>query len=51
MRVRTGVDIAAPPEKVWHFPVEPDKAVQLYNMSAFSLQDLRRQAGVEASSS
>ncbi len=51
MRVSTGVDIAAPPQQAWDFPVEPDKAVQLYNMSAFSLQYLKRQAAVEASSS
>ena len=32
MQVQMGVDIEAPPEKVWPYLVEPDKAMQWYTM-------------------
>jgi uncharacterized protein YndB with AHSA1/START domain len=32
MRVQMGVDIEAPPETVWTYLVEPDKAMQWYTM-------------------
>jgi uncharacterized protein YndB with AHSA1/START domain len=32
MRVHLGVDIEAPPETVWSYLVEPEKAMQWYDM-------------------
>ena len=32
MQVQMAVDIKAPPEKVWPYLVEPDKAMQWYTM-------------------
>jgi uncharacterized protein YndB with AHSA1/START domain len=46
MRVQRSIDIAAPPEKIWPFMVEPEKMMQWYPMKNFRYTG-KQQSGVD----